>query len=102
MKWIKVNTPDVENRQLQYDLIIDKDEIRCVLGKIWLSSNNEWLYELDNDWEWLEAKTEEEAKKEFQEIYKEHCLYKIDLYTAGIEFQEDLIDELDDLEKEEK
>lgn len=91
IKWKKSKKPDVKCRIVQYDLIeIEKENnYYNIIGSIftWSSKKNEWLYTYDDKTHYLEAKNLKNAKKEFQEIYKEICKKEIEDISNALKIQ---------------
>ena len=98
LKWKRNKKPIVEKRRLQYDLVENnKYESNIVIGSIWLSSNGEWMYEIKDDWDWLEVNTLKDAKKEFLEVIREYYSDELDYFHAGIEELEEYLELIDNL-----
>ena len=105
MEWKENKNPEIEDRQIQYDFIeIDEDiYLEDVIGSIWLSRNNDWNYETEYQDDFLDANNLEDAKKEFQKIYREECEDTIDYHSEIITEQKrelELLDVLESMEEE--
>ena len=104
MEWKENKNPEIEDRQIQYDFIeIDEDiYLEDVIGSIWLSRNDDWNYETEYQDDFLDADNLEDAKKEFQKIYREECEDTIDYHADIIAKQKRELKLLDVLEKMEE
>ena len=82
MKWKKVNYPLQDDWEIQIDITVFYGEI--TIGRIVKSKDKEigWVSIINEDEEFLNAKTEDEAKAEMKDILIEYFNNEINYYEA--------------------
>lgn len=83
-KWIERKNIKCKEKKEQYNFVKIHETHESIVGKIVLDKNNQWLYYLEDEWDYLDSNNLEDAKVEFVNLLKEGYFYQLQKYKEAI------------------